>query len=42
MVIGCTDSKSTNLKINQDAKKRHLLVNIADTPISVIFIWVEL
>ena len=32
IVIGCTDSKSTNLKINQDAKKRHLLVNIADTP----------
>ena len=32
IVVGCTDSKATNLKINQDAKKRHLLVNIADTP----------
>ena len=32
IVVGCTDSISTNLKINQDAKKRHLLVNIADTP----------
>ena len=32
IVVGCTDSKATNLKINQDAKKRYLLVNIADTP----------
>ncbi|WP_435138696.1 precorrin-2 dehydrogenase/sirohydrochlorin ferrochelatase family protein [Formosa sp. A9] len=31
-VIGCTDNLDVNLQINQDAKAKHLLVNIADTP----------
>ncbi|WP_066220947.1 precorrin-2 dehydrogenase/sirohydrochlorin ferrochelatase family protein [Formosa haliotis] len=32
MVIGCTDDLEVNLQINQDAKAKHLIVNIADTP----------
>lgn len=32
IVIGCTDNLEVNLQINKDAKARHLLVNIADTP----------
>ncbi|WP_053992547.1 bifunctional precorrin-2 dehydrogenase/sirohydrochlorin ferrochelatase [Mangrovimonas sp. TPBH4] len=32
LVIGCTDSLEVNLQINKDAKSKHLLVNIADTP----------
>lgn len=31
-VIGCTDNLDVNLQINKDAKAKHLLVNIADTP----------
>ncbi len=32
IVIAATNSKKTNLKINQDAKKRLILLNIADAP----------
>ncbi|OMP30545.1 bifunctional precorrin-2 dehydrogenase/sirohydrochlorin ferrochelatase [Mangrovimonas sp. DI 80] len=32
LVIGCTDNLEVNLQINKDAKSKHLLVNIADTP----------
>lgn len=31
-IIGCTDNLDVNLQINKDAKAKHLLVNIADTP----------
>lgn len=32
IVIAATDSEKVNLKINNDCKKRNLLVNVADTP----------
>ncbi len=32
LVIGCIDEIAINLKINQDAKPKNILVNIADTP----------
>ncbi|QDH78593.1 bifunctional precorrin-2 dehydrogenase/sirohydrochlorin ferrochelatase [Echinicola soli] len=32
IVIGATDDKEVNKQIQQDAKAKHLLVNIADTP----------
>lgn len=32
LVIGCTDDLTVNLQINREAKAKHLLVNIADTP----------
>jgi len=32
LVIGCTDNLDVNLQINKEAKAKHLLVNIADTP----------
>lgn len=32
IVIATTDNPAINLKVNADCKKRHILVNVADTP----------
>ena len=32
VVIATTDNVKVNLKVNKDCKKRHILVNVADTP----------
>lgn len=32
MVIGCTDNRDVNVQISNDARERHIPVNVADTP----------